>query len=46
MLGQVVLRQTPDSLNCTVDMAELKTGVYFVQVSVGNITETVRVLKQ
>ncbi|MBB68577.1 MAG: hypothetical protein CMC77_00680 [Flavobacteriaceae bacterium] len=46
MLGQVVLRQTPDSLNCTVDMAEMKTGVYFVQVSVGNVTETVRVLKQ
>ena len=46
MLGQVVLRQAPDSLNCTVDMAEMKTGVYFVQVSIENITETVRVLKQ
>ena len=46
MLGQVVLRQTPDSLNCKVDMVEMKTGVYFVQVSIENITETVRVLKQ
>ena len=46
MLGQVVLRQSPNSLNCVVDMAALRTGVYFVQVSIGNKTQTVRVLKQ
>ena len=46
MLGQVVLRQSPNNLNCVVDMAALKTGVYFVQVSIGNKTQTVRVLKQ
>jgi hypothetical protein len=46
MLGQVVSRQSPNSLNCVVDMAALRTGVYFVQVSIGNKTETVRVLKQ
>jgi hypothetical protein len=46
MLGQVVLRQSPNSLNCVVDMATLRTGVYFVQVSIGNKTQTVRVLKQ
>jgi hypothetical protein len=46
MLGQVVSSQSPNSLNCLVDMAAMKTGVYFVQVSIGNETETVRVLKQ
>ncbi len=46
MLGQVVLRQSPNSSNCMVDMAALRTGVYFVQVSIGNNTQTVRVLKQ
>ena len=46
MLGQVVSRQSPNSLNCLVDMAALRTGVYFVQVSIGNKTETVRILKQ
>jgi hypothetical protein len=46
MLGQVVSSQRPNSLNCMVDMAELRTGVYFVQVSIGNSTQTVRVLKQ
>jgi hypothetical protein len=46
MLGQVVSRQTPNNLNCEVDMAALRTGVYFVQVSIGNKTQTIRVLKQ
>jgi hypothetical protein len=46
MLGQVVSRQSPNSLNCLVDMAAMRTGVYFVQVSIGNNTQTVRVLKQ
>ena len=46
MLGQVVSSQSPYSLNCLVDMASMRTGVYFVQVSIGNNTQTVRVLKQ
>ena len=46
MLGQAVLRQSPNNFNCVVDMAALRTGVYFVQVSIGNKTQTVRVLKQ
>jgi hypothetical protein len=46
MLGQVVSSQSPNSLNCLVDMAAMRTGVYFVQVSIGNNTQTVRVLKQ
>jgi hypothetical protein len=36
MLGQVVSRQSPNSLNCLVDMAAMRTGVYFVQVSIGS----------
>ena len=46
MLGQVVLRQSPNSLECVVNMAEMQTGAYFVRVSIGNTTETVRVLKK
>ena len=46
MLGQVVSSQSPNSLNCLVDMGAMRTGVYFVQVSIGNNTQTVRVLKQ
>ena len=46
MLGQIVSHQNPNSLNCLVDMAAMRTGVYFVQVSIGNNNQTVRVLKQ
>lgn len=45
MLGQVVLSQQPNGLDCMVDMAQMQTGAYFVQVSIDNSIETVRVLK-
>ena len=46
MLGQMVLRQNPNSIDCTVDLSAMQTGAYFVQVSIGNRVETVRVLKK
>ncbi len=46
MLGQIVVRQSPNASNCTVDMSTIQTGAYFVQVSIGNSVETVRVLKK
>ena len=46
MLGQVVKRQTPYTMDCTVDLSAMQSGAYFVQVSIGNTVETVRVLKK
>lgn len=46
ILGQIVLRQNPDSRDFTVDLSEMQTGAYFVQVSIGNSVETVRILKK
>ena len=46
MLGQVVLRATPNAVNTDVDMSALSNGAYFVQVTIANITKTVRVIKQ
>ena len=46
MLGQVVVRQTPNMTNCKVDMSKMEAGAYFVQVSIGDTVETVRVLKK
>ena len=46
MLGQVVLRQLPNSLECVVNMAEMQAGAYFVRVSMGDTIETVRVIKK
>ena len=45
MLGQAVVRATPNTNNSTVDMSELQTGAYFVQVSIDNTLKTVRVIK-
>ena len=46
MLGQIVIRQSPNVSNCAVDMSTIQTGAYFVQVTIGNSIETVRVLKK
>ena len=46
MLGQVVKQQTPNTMDCTVDLSAMQSGAYFVQVSIDNTVETVRVLKK
>ncbi|WP_055443529.1 T9SS-dependent choice-of-anchor J family protein [Lacinutrix himadriensis] len=45
MLGQEVLRTAPNAMNTEVNMSNLQTGAYFVKVTIGNATETVRVIK-
>jgi len=45
MLGQAVVRSTPNTNDSTVDMSALQTGAYFVQVSINNTLKTVRVIK-
>ena len=46
MLGQEVLRATPNTVDSDIDMSQLQTGTYFVKVTIANITETIRVIKQ
>lgn len=46
MLGQEVLRTTPNNVDSTIEMSTLQTGAYFVKVTVNDRTETVRVIKQ
>jgi hypothetical protein len=45
MLGQAVVRSTPNTNDSTVDLSALQTGAYFVQVSINNTLKTVRVIK-
>ena len=45
MLGQTVVRSTPNTNDSTVDMSLLQSGAYFVQVSINNTLKTVRVIK-
>ena len=46
MLGQEVLRATPNTLESDLDMSSLQTGTYFVKVTIANVTETIRVIKE
>jgi len=46
MLGQEVLRVSPNSVDSNLDMSSLQTGTYFVKVTIANVTETIRVMKQ
>ncbi|RCU57750.1 T9SS type A sorting domain-containing protein [Oceanihabitans sediminis] len=45
MLGQEVLRTAPNTVNTEINMSALRSGAYFVKVTIGNATETVRIIK-
>ncbi|WP_289045335.1 T9SS type A sorting domain-containing protein [uncultured Olleya sp.] len=45
MLGQEVYRNSPNSFNNTVDMANLDSGAYFVKVTINDATETIKIIK-
>ncbi|MGC1473226.1 MAG: fibronectin type III domain-containing protein [Psychroserpens sp.] len=46
MLGQEVLSAQPNTVDSTIDMNGLSQGAYFVKVTIGNTTETIRIIKQ
>ncbi|MDY2587656.1 T9SS type A sorting domain-containing protein [Winogradskyella aquimaris] len=46
MLGQEVLRATPNTVDSELDMSSLQDGTYFVKVTIANTTKTIRVIKQ
>ncbi|MFT5862171.1 MAG: subtilisin-like proprotein convertase family protein [Flavobacteriales bacterium] len=46
LLGQSVAKTSPDALNATMDMSNLTTGVYLVNVTINNQTGAYRVIKQ
>ncbi|WMI67602.1 fibronectin type III domain-containing protein [Mangrovimonas sp. YM274] len=45
MVGQEVLRVNPAKIESTIDMSQLSIGAYFVQVTIDNIVETIKVVK-
>ncbi len=45
MLGQEVLRTAPNTVASEVNMSNLQTGAYFVKVTIGDTTKTIRVIK-
>lgn len=45
MLGQEVIRTAPNAVSNEVNMSNLQSGAYFVQVTIGQRVETVRIIK-
>jgi hypothetical protein len=45
MLGQEVLRTTPNTVDSELDMSSLQNGTYFVKVTIASITKTIKVIK-
>ena len=46
MLGQEVLRMSPNTIESTVDMSGFSQGAYFVQVTIDDSVETIRIIKK
>ncbi len=46
MLGQVVLNASPNAVNSELEMSNLQSGAYFVKVTISNVTQTIRVIKE
>jgi len=46
MLGQEVLKASPNYIASELDVSGLNTGTYFVKVTIEAVTKTIRVIKQ
>lgn len=46
MLGQEVLKSNPNTVENELNMSMLTAGAYFVNVTVNNITKTVKIIKE
>jgi hypothetical protein len=46
LLGQEVKILTPNTISVEVDMTELSKGAYFLNVSVNDVSETVKIIKK
>ena len=45
LLGQIVMKISPNKVNAELNMTDLIPGAYFVKVNIANITKTVQVMK-
>ncbi|MBT8256473.1 MAG: T9SS type A sorting domain-containing protein [Bacteroidia bacterium] len=45
VLGKLVLQTAPDRISPTIDMSSLNSGAYLVQVTIGDASKTVKVIK-
>ena len=45
VLGKQVLSVNPDAISPSVDMSALSSGAYLVNVTIGNASKTIKILK-
>ncbi len=45
VLGKLVHQSSPNAVSPSIDMGTYKSGIYFVEVTIGNSTKTVKVVK-
>ena len=45
MLGQEVIRIAPNTIESEINMAALQSGAYFVKVTINDVTETIKIIK-
>lgn len=45
VLGKLVHQSSPNTVSPSIDMGAFKSGIYFVEVTIGNSTKTVKVVK-
>jgi hypothetical protein len=45
VLGKLVHQSSPNTISPSIDMGTYKSGIYFVEVTIGNSTKTVKVVK-
>lgn len=46
IVGQAVIKTAPNTMESEIDMQSLNSGTYFAQVTINNVTKTIKVLKQ
>ncbi|SFU78609.1 Por secretion system C-terminal sorting domain-containing protein [Pustulibacterium marinum] len=46
LLGQEVLRLSPNATDYTVNMSQLSAGAYFVKVTIADKTQTIKIIKE
>jgi len=46
ILGNIILQAQPDVISPSINMSALQSGTYLVNITLGNATKTIKVIKQ
>mgnify|MGYP000032034140 FL=1 len=46
MLGQEIMRSTPNAISSTLDMSDLQSGLYIINLTIEGVALTRRLVKE